>query len=112
MPRATPAHEQVDGVNADTLMNWHVLVLGDSLANATTLDRIASEFALLYRGREHTAAVLQRLDTSHSLHCEVTVYFSPGAATLAQAFQATACSRPDPRGLTALAGTWSLTQAD
>jgi hypothetical protein len=87
------------------MLNWYVLPLGDSLSSAAELARIAIEFAELYRADAlASAVVLQRLDTVHSLQCEVTVYFSPACTVLAQRFQATACSRPDPRGLSLLAG--------
>jgi hypothetical protein len=87
------------------LLNWYVLPLGDNLSSAAVLARIAIEFAELYRADAlASVAVLQRLDTTHSLQCEVTVYFSPACAVLAQRFQATACSRPDSRGLSLLAG--------
>lgn len=49
-------------------------------------------------------AVLKRHDASRSLQCEVTVYFSPGAASIAAVFGAESCGRPTRANLELLAG--------
>jgi hypothetical protein len=89
---------------------WYHLPLGDGTTAATTLDAIETAFARLDDCHKTNAAVFKRFDTSHGLHCEVTVYFSPAAAALAEKFSATTCRKPLRAGLELLVGddtAWS-----
>jgi len=92
------------------MLHWHCLSLGDLLTAQVELDRICSEFARTTAGRSEPAAVFTRR-AAGDLHCEVTAYFSPGAADLARQFGAASCAPPGRRGLELLAGpasSWSL----
>ncbi len=83
---------------------WYRLSLGDGITSTTTLDAIKDEFELIGSDACAPAAVFKRLDAAHGLHCEVTVYFSPGTAQLATRFAAAICRRPTRTGLELLAG--------
>lgn len=92
---------------------WFSLPLGDGLMAGPACADIEEKFATLFAAADKSAqrAVFKRHDTEHSLHCEVTVYFSPATRELALALGATPCARPVPRGLDLLAGDpacWSL----
>jgi len=92
------------------MRHWHCLSLGDLLTAQVELDRICTEFARTVVDRSEPAAVFTRR-TAGELHCEVTAYFSPGAADLARQFGAVSCAQPGRRGLELLAGqesSWSL----
>jgi hypothetical protein len=86
--------------------DWCALALGDAM----TADRRITEIEAAFRGvfvaagQPPQMAVLKRHDTERSLHCEVTVYFSPAAAALARSFGAQPCARPLRSNLDLLAG--------
>ena len=86
--------------------DWFALALGDAMTADRRLDEIEEAFrgAFVAAGRPPDMAVLKRHDTEHSLHCEVTVYFSPAAAATAKAFGAQPCARPLRSNLDLLAG--------
>ncbi|AMN46560.1 hypothetical protein ACG33_05500 [Steroidobacter denitrificans] len=68
--------------------------------------QIETRFASLHQaaGRPADMAVFKRHDFETSMHCEVTVYFSPAAEPLARAFGAKPCAKPPRTGLERLAG--------
>ena len=60
-------------------------------------------------------AVFMRSDSDGHLHCEVTAYFSPGAANVARIVDARPCAAPRREGLSLLAGDqrcWAVLFAD
>lgn len=91
---------------------WYVLPLSDGTTSAMTLDAIEAAFARLYPAQTTPthAAIFRRFDSSHSLHCEVTLFFSPEAASLAAQFDALPCEPPALAGLELLAGKQSSLQ--
>ena len=86
--------------------SWYRLALGDGLLAITPLNAIEDAFAQLYPSADTPldAAVfsLHRLD---GLHCEMTLYFSPALAGLAQQFGAQPCQRPGHNDLELLHGS-------
>jgi len=86
--------------------DWFALALGDAMTADRRITEIEEAFrrAFAAAGRPPQLALLKRHDTEHSLHCEVTIYFSPAAATLAQTFGAQPCARPLRSNLDLLAG--------
>ncbi len=50
-------------------------------------------------------AVFIRHESEGRLHCEVKVYFSPGAVIVAETVDAIPCKKPSPEGLGLLAGS-------
>lgn len=84
------------------MWTWHALELGDLLTAQATLDRLRETLLSTAPGEPGAAIFTRR--TSGDVHCEVTAYFSPGAAALARAFGATPCAPPGRRGLELLAG--------
>lgn len=92
---------------------WFVLAAGDGLLSMPLCGQIQDRFAALHQaaGRPANMAVFKRHDLEGSLHCEVMVYFSPAAGSLARAFGARPCARPAQAGLQLLAGEpdcWSV----
>jgi len=85
---------------------WFHLNLGDALLAGGPLARVEQGFAALYAapGTGAGAAVFSRHESEGRLHCELNVYFSPGAATLARTLGAVPCPPPSPAGLGLLAG--------
>ena len=62
-------------------------------------------------GRPPDMAVFTRPESEDRLHCEVMAYFSPAAASVAQAFDAQPCVKPARAGLGLLAGdehSWTV----
>jgi hypothetical protein len=84
------------------MSSWKSLALGDALTALTACEDIKEKFPRLAESAE--SAVFKRHDSETTLHCEVTVYFSPAAEELALAFGASACARPSRDGLELLAG--------
>ncbi len=86
--------------------NWHSLPLGDALTAHLALERIRESFETCYppADRPAGAAVYVRHESPGGLHCEVIVFFSPGAASLARAFDATPCDDPPTDELERLTG--------
>lgn len=89
--------------------NWFVLNLGEApLAGALLEDAKAlflREFEIANRPPD--MALFFRHESEGRLHCEVNVYFSPRAASVAEAVAARPCPRPSPGGLDLLAGSES-----
>lgn len=86
--------------------SWYCLELGDGLLAVTPLQAIAQAFWQMYP--EPDVPVDRAVFSRHrldGLHCEVTVYFSPGLFALAQRFGAHACQQPGPDDLELLHGS-------
>ncbi len=85
---------------------WFYKHLGDAMMAAQPSDEIREKFLLLFESAGNPAgmAVFTRNDSVDRLHCEVSAYFSPAAAEIAQAFDAKPCERPLRPGLDLLAG--------
>jgi hypothetical protein len=88
------------------MSGWHLLRLGDALTAHLPLARIKEAFVAEYpvSAVPADAAVFARYDSEGRLHCEVTVYFSPGALGLARRFAAEPCAAPARAGLERLCG--------
>ena len=86
--------------------HWHSLPLGDALTAHLALERIRDSFEACYPPDDRPAgtAVYVRHESTGGLHCEVIVYFSPGAASLALAFDAKPCNDPPMDELERLTG--------
>lgn len=88
------------------MSSWFAQNLGDGMLAMAPLQRIEERVLSLdesVRGQAELAVFVRHESEGH-LHCEVTVYFSPAAAEVAQAFDARPCQRPSPGGLSLLAG--------
>ena len=91
----------------DTSMSpWFSKSLGDPLLAGEPLSRLEAVFraARADPGAPREMALFVRHESEGQLHCELRVYFSPGAAAVARAVEADACERPSPDGLSLLAG--------
>jgi hypothetical protein len=86
--------------------SWRSLSLGDAVTavvpGAAVEDEARAMFAWL--GASPDFALFRRLDTRASLHCEVTLYFSPAAEPLASRKGARPCARPARAGLELIVG--------
>ena len=93
------------------MYSWFKKELGDAVWAAPYLETLKEMFASIY-GSSHAAGeavVLVKYDSASHLHCEVTVYFSPAATTLATAVNAEPCVQPSFTDLSLLVGnkqTW------
>jgi hypothetical protein len=85
---------------------WFSLSLGDALMAWEPLGRIEALFqsANASAGDPDEMAVFVRYESEGRLHCEVTAFFSPAAAELAQEVEAIPCARPSPEGLSLALG--------
>lgn len=88
------------------MSHWFVLNLGDAMLAQDALRDVQHRFDLAYREREfpQDMGLFIRHVSEGRLHCEVLVYFSPAAATVAQEFDAEPCAPPARNGLDLLAG--------
>ncbi len=87
-------------------MNWYSKPLGDGIWADVPSKEIARIFRPLFEsaGRPAEMAVFTRHEEG-SLHCEWVAYFSPAAAEVAKAVEASPCGKPIREGLTLLAGS-------
>lgn len=87
--------------------SWHFLSLGDGMTADESMEEVRLAFQELYRSTKSTAdiAVFTRNESAGRLHCEVIAYFPPAASTLATAFDAEPCQRPERSGLGLLIGS-------
>lgn len=95
------------------MKTWYSVNLGDGIMAATPRAEIEELFGRLYAlaGEPPEMAVFTRSETEGRLHCEVIVYFSPAAVTVAKEFGAQPCGKPERSGLGLLAGderSWSV----
>ncbi len=93
--------------------SWYSLSLGDGIMASMPTAEIEDAFQQAFRaaGRPPEMAVFTRPESEGRLHCEVFAYFSPAAATVAEAFDAEPCAKPVRAGLGLLAGderSWSV----
>ena len=90
---------------------WYVLSLGDGMTYGALAADIEEAYSKRFKAPTPGVAVYTRPESEDRLHCEVMAYFSPGAAEVAQAFDAEPCERPARAGLALLAGdetSWSV----
>lgn len=95
------------------MSQWHKLNLGDPLLAGPVLDGIRRSLAAPPTPEDKSAigAAFLRHESEGRLHCELHVYLSPGAASLASSLGARACGKPRPAGLELLAGpreAWTI----
>lgn len=85
---------------------WFSLAAGDGVSSTSVCGQIETRFAPMYEAADRPAgmAVFKRHDFETSMHCEVTVFFSPAAESLARAFGAKPCAKPPRAGLERIAG--------
>lgn len=88
------------------MASWHVIELGDALVAAPRVAEVQEDFERVYRrhGRPAGMALYVRHVSEGRLHCEVRLYFSPGAAAVAEAAGAEPCAPPPMDALGLLAG--------
>jgi hypothetical protein len=86
---------------------WFYKDLGDGILASVPLGRIEEHFMREYAraGAPIDMALFIRQISEGRLHCEVSVYFSPAAAAVAEAVNAVPCGKPSPDGLSLLAGS-------
>lgn len=94
------------------MQSWFYKSLGDAMTATEATDQIREALISAREaiGNPIDMAVFSRSD-SDRLHCEISVYFSPKAAKVAQAFDAQPCDQPIRIGLDLLAGdpqAWSM----
>ena len=92
---------------------WYSISLGDGITAATPSAEIEERFQKVFiaAGKPPDMAVFTRPESEGRLYCEVTAYFSPAAAEVAKAFEASPCAKPLRAGLGLLAGdqkAWSV----
>ncbi len=85
---------------------WLRIVLGDPLLAIDKPEQIKAgvDTAFDEAGEPDDMAVFTRYE-SGGLHCELCLYFTPAAASVARALNATPCKAPEPDGLSLLAGS-------
>ena len=85
---------------------WFRKSLGDAVMAAPELEALKEQFATTYQQQpdcDH-AAIFVHYDSGNHLHCEVTVYFSPDAVSLALSVGAQTCKQPPATILSLLCG--------
>jgi hypothetical protein len=92
---------------------WSRASLGDGMTASMPSAEIEKTFQEHFQaaGRPPDMAVFTRPESEGRLHCEVFAYFSPAAASVANEFDAEPCAKPEPAGLSLLAGepdSWSV----
>jgi len=88
------------------MSTWFYKSLGDAMTASQPSEQIRETFLSLFESTRNPSemAVFTRSDSIDRLHCEVSVYFSPAAVEIANAFDAKPCERPLRPGLELLAG--------
>lgn len=79
------------------MTQWYSKDIGDGVAAFAPSDQIQKAFLPLFvaAGQPTNMAVFSRYDLEKNI---VTVYFSPGAAALAETFGARPCEKPKKEG--------------
>jgi len=92
---------------------WFTKNLGDAMLAAEAIAQLEELFLATYgkSGNSSKTAIFIRHESEGRLHCKVKVYFSPDAATVAEAVDADPCARPARDGLSLLAGAEDAWQA-
>ena len=90
----------------DIVQYWHSKSLGDGIWADIPSEEIKRLFQPLFEsaGSPIEMAVFTRHEEG-SLHCEWVAYFSPAAAEVANAMEASPCNKPAREGLNLLAGS-------
>ncbi len=85
---------------------WYSLPLGDGMTASDPSDTICSLFQPRFEAAGSPAgmAVFTCFDSEGRLQCDVTAYFSPDCAEIAQGLGARPCNKPPKAGLSLLAG--------
>ncbi|MES1195776.1 MAG: hypothetical protein ABUL58_02410 [Steroidobacter sp.] len=88
------------------MATWFRKSLGDAVMAAPELETLKEKFTATYQQQPdlNDAAIFVHYDSRGDLHCEVTVYFSPKAASLALSVCAEACEQPPAAVLSLLCG--------
>lgn len=86
---------------------WFRLELGDASMAWEELERNTQRFQAACRdaGEPRDMTLFMRHESEGRLHCQVVLYFSPGAAPLAKSLRASPCPPPPGDGLSLLAGS-------
>ena len=85
-------------------MAWYSLNCGDPALCGSKVQEILLIFERISSACELPpgAAVFARHESNGDLHCELILYFTPEAITVARAVEAIACNKPVSRGLAKL----------
>lgn len=94
-------------VGSAAVDNWFVKSLGDAMLAFDAQDGVESHCSAAWRsqGGSDEVAVFVRHESDGRLHCEVKVYFSPAAGSIAKALDAVSCAQPSVHGLALLVGS-------
>ncbi len=86
---------------------WYRLVLEDALTAWDEVETLREDCQAAWRAATEPdgMAVFLRHESEGQLHCRAVLYFTPGAAALAQRYAARVCVRPQGAGLSLLAGS-------
>ena len=87
---------------------WFSKSLGDAIYGGDgVLTKLAADVQQMFAqaGDPPDMAVFTRLESEGRLHCELVVYFSPGAYPVADLFGADPCEKPVPAFRTGLPQT-------
>ncbi len=89
------------------MAGWYRLELEDALTAWAEVEAIREACQTAWRtaGEPADMAIFQRHESEGRLHCRVVLYFTPGAAALAERHAASVCARPHADGLSLLAGS-------
>lgn len=97
--------------NSTEERRWWRLPLGDAIQASPLLQTVLEAFTENWQAAGNPAGMSLWLRTeSDGLHCQQTLYFSPGCQTLAERFEATACTPPSTKALLCLAGSTQLNE--
>ncbi len=86
---------------------WRYLPLGDAMLAQPKLAEIRDALAIACEAGDAPSgmAAFARHVSDGALHCQVHVYFAPGAAELGRQFGARPCEKPASQGLELLGGS-------
>lgn len=87
--------------------NWYSKNLGDTMFADESLEKIKEIFHAEFSRNNNfnEMALFFRHEGEGRLHCEVKVFFSPAAFTIAKELNAIPCTKPSLTGLDLLAGS-------
>jgi hypothetical protein len=86
---------------------WSYINLGDATLAGPALERLLHPLRSAFEdaGPGAGIAVFTRHESEGRLHCDLLVYFSPAASTLARSLGARTCARPAPGDLDLAVGS-------
>jgi len=95
------------------MKKWYVKNLGEASFADESLDRIKTLFSKEYEeaGRPADMAVFMRHESEGRLHCEIMIYFSAAADSIAKKVDAMPATKPSLTGLDIFCGpkkAWSV----